>query len=455
MERANAYVILMDLFRRSAPNSYWLHGLVASHFFGDALLVELPDAGGSVAGYAEAVAQALGRRALLDDKFLAALERELPHEQEAINEIRRALSLPMRVEEIVSFDSLMDNWIYQDVAQLYADGPRNDVVAFVSVGEEELEWRRESGPGVALESLLTVLSGIVLRDRFFVEERHIESWINEDSPVLGLHAGGMLCPFPEPPELWKIRSPLYRDLFHTPALKRLHQKNSMAMRESGAPENEYETAVTWGAVGYLARSAVLGVTYSGHPTRRHFLAQTPFVDARQDAAMLTIDAIEGARRRYLAEIEDTAVVTLGLVVPPLLVNIIEESRTPEDLVLVALQFRERYRDLRRWLAHFQKALYSRDHERIVECHAAIQAIKTVLEGPRAHGSLRHDVVSRTIHTLSGLHRPAAVILERLARTRAGEDAIDRLLELFRISGTMLETPVLMHLRTTVMKPTGE
>ncbi len=276
------------------------------------MIAELPDPGGSVAGYADAVALALKRRNLLDDKFLSVLERELPHEQEAINEIRRALSLPMHVEEIAYFDSLMDNWIYQDVAQLYADGPRNDVVAFVSVGEEDLAWRRESGPGVALESLLTVLSGIVLRDRFFVEERHIDSWSTEDSPVLGLQAGGMLCPFPEPPELWKIRSPLYRDLFHTPALKRLHQKNSLAMRESGAPANEYETAVTWGAIGYLARSAVLGVTYSGHPARRDFLAQTPFVDARRDAAVLTIDAIEGARKRYLAEIEDTAVVTLDL-----------------------------------------------------------------------------------------------------------------------------------------------
>ena len=81
----------------------------------------------------------------------------------------------------------------------------------------------------------------------------------------------------------------------------------------------------------------------------------------------------------------------------------------------------------------------------------ILSVKSSLEGAQAYGSLRHDIASRTIHTLPGLHRPAAVILERLARTRSGEAAIDRLLELFEISGTLLETPVLTHLRDTVMQ----
>jgi hypothetical protein len=448
----SSHILLYDLLKRNAPSAHWIRGLFASHFVDDLLLTDLPDPSVSVAQYSGAAVQALARHHIINDSFLSYLGRELPHEQNIINDIRRLLSLPMRIEEIVSFDVLMDNWAYEDVAELYADGPKDDVVGFLSVGEEELSWRREGWTGVALESLLAVLSGIVLRDRFFVEERYIGGWLSEDSPILGLHAGGVLCPFPEPDELWKIRSPLYRDLFHTPALKRWHQKNSLAMRETGTSSNEYEAAVTWGAVGYLARSAAIGVTYMGHPTRRRFLAQTPFVDSRQDAAILTLGTLDAARRRYLADLEETTALTLGLVVPPLLVNIIEESKTPEDLVLVALQFRERYRELRRWLAIFQKALYSRDFERMMECHATIKAVKTSLEGPRAHGSLRHDIASRVIHTLSGIHRPAAVILERLARTRSGEAAIDRLLELFGISGTLLETPVLTHLRVTMMQP---
>ena len=442
---------LNGLLKRNAPSTTWLHGLIAEHFFGDPLLVDLPDPGGSVAAYADALVEALERRGLLNEKFLSYLQQELPHEQDSINDIRRCLSLAMRVEEIVSFDCLMDNWVYQDVAELFVDGPREEPVGFVSVGEDELVWRPVSGAAVALECLLTVLSGIVLRDRFLVEEKHIDAWVHEASPVLGLHAGGMLCPYAEPAELGKVRSPLYRQLFHTPSLQALHARNVAATRTTGRAANGYETSVTWGSVGYLARSAVLGITYSGHPARRNFLAQTPFVESLRDAAAWTIGELDAARIKYLAEMQGDMSVVLGFVVPPLLVQIIEDSRTADDLIPVALQFREKYRDLRRWLGWFQKALTERDQERILECSEAVQAIKTVLCGPRAHGSLRHDVASRAIHSLPGLHRPAAVILERLGRTPPGEAAIDRLLELFEIAGTILETPVLTHLRMSVMK----
>lgn len=443
--------LLYEILKRNAPSAHWIRGIVASHFGDGRLLAELPDPSGSIASYADAVADALTRPALVDEAFLAHLALNLPNEQRDINDIRRMLSIPMHIEEAVSFDGLMDNWVYQDVAEMYADGPGDQPVGFVSVGEDELAWHTECWSGVALESLLAVLSGIVLRDRFFVEERYINAWSGDDSPVLGLHAGGILCPFPEPADLWKVRSPLYKRLLHTPALQRLHKRNLTVLRETGAPDHEYETTVVWGAIGYLARSAVLGVTYVGHPARRRFLAQTPLSEGHQDAAVLTIGRIDAARARYLAAMAKTTAITLGLVVPPLLVNIIEEARTREDLVIVALQYRERYSDLRRWLAHFQRALYDGDAERIMEYHATIQSVRASLECAQAYGSLRHDIASRTILTLPGLHRPAAVILERLARTPSGEAAIDRLLELFEISGTLLETPVLMHLRETVMK----
>jgi hypothetical protein len=59
-----------------------------------------------------------------------------------------------------------------------------------------------------------------------------------------------------------------------------------------------------------------------------------------------------------------------------------------------------------------------------------------------------------VYALSGLHRPAALILHGLARTRSGEAAIDRLLGLFEISGTALELPALTHLRINFMVEDG-
>jgi hypothetical protein len=149
----SSHILLYDLLKRNAPSAHWIRGLFASHFVDDLLLTDLPDPSVSVAQYSGAAVQALARHHIINDSFLSYLGRELPHEQNIINDIRRLLSLPMRIEEIVSFDVLMDNWAYEDVAELYADGPKDDVVGFLSVGEEELSWRREGWTGVALESL--------------------------------------------------------------------------------------------------------------------------------------------------------------------------------------------------------------------------------------------------------------------------------------------------------------
>ncbi|WAS96917.1 hypothetical protein [Nannocystis punicea] len=318
----------------------------------------------------------------------------------------------------------------------------------VAVGQEELKWSTAGWCGIALESLLTVLGAIVLRDRMLVEQKHVEAWTGESSPVLGLHARGILCPIPEPDGLPQVRSRYYKEIFHVPALQRWHKENIAAMRANGEAASAYGSQVLWGSVGYLARSAVLNVTYVGHPVRRRFLAQSGLVRPDGDAVARTFAMIDAVRGRYLAALEDTATRLLRFVVPPLLVEIIENARTPEDLVLAALQMREEYRPLRRWLGQFQRALDLGNREYVLECESMLAGVKKTSE---TFGSQRHEIASRTIHTEAGLHRPAAIILERLARTPAGDAAIDRLLGMFGISGTILETPVLTHLRTEVME----
>ena len=111
--------LLHEIFKRNAPSAHWIRGIVASHFGDGRLLAELPDPSGSIASYADAVAEELTRQALVNEAFLAHLALNLPNEQRDINDIRRMLSIPMHIEEAVSFDGLMDNWVYQDVADRY------------------------------------------------------------------------------------------------------------------------------------------------------------------------------------------------------------------------------------------------------------------------------------------------------------------------------------------------
>lgn len=210
--------------------------------------------------------------------------------------------------------------------------------------------------------------------------------------------------------------------------------------------------ILWGSVGYLARSAALGVTYTGHPARRRFLAQTPLALGLHDAASITIGALDELRIRRFVAAGELASSILGLVVPPLIVDIVEEARTPDDLFRVALQHRHHYRDLRRWLAHFQRALNDRDAARIKEYHDAIETFVKYASRSRERGLLRHDIASRTIQGLPGFHRAVASRFERIVASARGERVVDKLLEMFEISGTSLETVALLHLQTTVLAP---
>lgn len=440
--------LLFELLCRVAPNAHWIRGFLASHFGEHALLAELPSPDVSVAQYAREAASRLFRHNMVDEPLLDAIVQTQPSEAACVNDIRRALAMPMRIENFVSFDLLTDNWLYQDIAELFAEGPRDDDRSIPNVGEE-LTWTSASWTGIALESLLSVLCGIVLRDRFMVEEKFIDAWIDEASPVHGLYAGGILCPITEPDNLGMVRSQFYREFFQAPSLARWHRESITTVR-AGSEVNPYVSAVLWGSIGYLARSSLLGVTYVGHPVRRRFLAQTPIVQPDKDAAERAMGTVDAVRLSYLAAMEDATTRMLRFVVPPLLVDIIENSVTREDLVLVALQYREEYRKLRQWLGLFQRALDADDRVYVMECEEMLKTVKISRTGPRSYGALHYDVASRTIHTLSGLHRPAAVILERLACTPHGERAIDHLLELFDVAGTTLEMPVLTHIRTDVM-----
>lgn len=255
--------ILVEILKSNAASAHDIRGFLVDGQMGMRLLTELPDPEGqSIAAFAHDAVLILQRHGAIDSIWLDRLEHKYPHERSSINDVRRILSLPMRSEEVVSFDLLADNWAYEMVAELFAVGPCEQSVGVVQVEEDELVWRGECWVGVALESLLSILSGVVLRDRFFVEERYVAGWLCEESPVLNLHSEGMLVPFPEPEQVRPIRSALYRTLFHTPSLQRAHKKNIEIWRNTGMPSGGYDSQILWAPSGTSR-----GAPRSASPTR--------------------------------------------------------------------------------------------------------------------------------------------------------------------------------------------
>jgi hypothetical protein len=393
---------------------------------------------------------ALAERHGLLGPLLEALSRDFPAEAPRLNPLRARLCLsPLPTIEPTN-DLLMDNWAYQDITELFIDGPSDIPIEEIRVGEElsaiALPW-----PAVALESLLATLSGVALHDRFMVEEKQIGAWNEDGSPLIDLAHRSIIQPIPEPEDLPLTRSGLYQRLFVAPPLARAHQLLRAARNDPARSRgHEHLSSVLWGSVGYVARSAHLGVPYCAHPVRRRFLRQTPFTTV-PDALTLTVGAIDRARAERFLAIKQATSLSLDLTLPPILVAIINDARTRDDLVPVALQLRNEFRDLRRWIALFNQALRdpAANVDRILEYQHTLQKVAEAASLPGVH---RYHVVSQTIDNMPGPHRQAGLIMERLIQAKPGVELIDKLIGLFEIRRTSLATRVKEHLRTALLAP---
>lgn len=408
----------------------------------------LSEPGSAAEGYAADLVAAVARDGGLP-LLIEALARDFPHEQGRLNDVRGVLGAPPVSFVEPSHDLLMDNMAHQFVAELFQDGPSDEETDDLIVGEE-IRALRLPYVAVALESLLSVLGNLVLHEHICVEERFAHAWGVWDSPLLGLAKARILLPIKEPEGLAATRSKLYRELFVSPALAAAHLRLCRAMsRPTKTQEESYLSTILWGAAGHLARSAHLGIPYIAQPIRRRFLAQTPFVQ-RPDAVTLTLGKIDRAQAERFAAIERETSLAVGLVVPPLLVDILGDASGCDDLLKVALQRRDDYRDLRRWLAYFQQAIRDKDVERMMEYQATIKRCVDLAISPEYAGTHRYSVVSRVIDEMPGFHRRAALIMDKLLLARAGEDMMAKLLRFFEITGTSLESPVSSYLRENVL-----
>lgn len=135
--------VLIEIFKSNAASAHDIRGFVVDEQMGMRLLTELPDPEGqSIAAFAHDAVLVLQRHGMIDATWLDRLERKYPHERSAINAARRILSLPIRSEEVVSFDLLADNWAYEMVAELFAVGPSEQ-----SVGVVQFRSKRKSSYG--------------------------------------------------------------------------------------------------------------------------------------------------------------------------------------------------------------------------------------------------------------------------------------------------------------------
>ncbi len=267
---------------------------------------------------------------------------------------------------------MTDNWLLEEVADTLGDGLRRESEGEIQV---DLECNAYTRPDIRaaviqIEALFSFLLNIVLRDSIIVDQRFADGWnqLAEQSdslaPFFELQRDGVIDVKnfeDDDSALAPIREALVDKICVTDDLKDITRRNSELYRETGENVDSFMSLCVWGGAGMLARASLLETTYVGHPHRHSLFNEVKLFANRPDATRTVLSDIDEVRASLIQYSSDVVTSNqLRIHVPAIVIEIIQDCNQVGDLLSVALQYRGKYRRLRRWLSQYQVALEKDD-----------------------------------------------------------------------------------------------
>lgn len=354
----------------------------------------------------------------------------------------------------MSSDLLIDNWTLQAAERLLLDGCDADESVALSVdgAANNSEWVPKATATADLAALLRLLTDVITRDHLLVDEAFLSTWGREKSPLIVLRESGIVAGHrvPAPPsEARALTAEIVEHLCVTPSLKAAQRENQESWNSRRNILHPPQSTIVWGAAGYLMRSHYLGLPYSGHPLRAVALEQTLFRSARSDVTLGVEQWLLDQRKAVFEAVIPGSHVTIGMILPPFVVEIIETSTSASDLITTALQYRDEYADLRRWLHGYQEAVERDDIAAMVKHRDVLRSVEDNVKR-RVHSSKNGGTslsvslafVSASLPSIAPLEWAKNKVgvraaLNRLVFSKRGDQSFTRLLRLFGEGSTKL------------------
>lgn len=335
----------------------------------------------------------------------------------------------------------------QDLGELLYGGLSGEVASELRFSEDgqHFFYANTSSDVIAFECLAQVLSNIVLADTCYVDADNSEAWLPHFPALARLTQKGFVQErlFNHRREHWvEIREAIVEQFTTCPELKSVHEENKRAHREKRPLPDELLSAVLHGGAGMMARARFAEVPYISHPLRERLVENADFMKARPSARSELTAFVESQRLRLFERIDSTGYYA-RLRLPPIAIQVINESNSAENLLEVAVQMRERYRTLREWLSEFQDALSAEDISEIQGRHRMLSQLGMALDGQSLGDTLGITTVQMGATALPKLtFKVGALVnsirnqfgvraqLNRILLTEPGSKAVKRLCGFF-------------------------
>lgn len=295
---------------------------------------------------------------------------------------------------------IIDNWLLQDIGNCLSHGLSPDDSSEVVINQpDDIHTIRDvPSAGVQLEALLGLLVDIVFRDSLVVDSEFTDTWIPYRDTFAPLLQSGLVRALPfraHDDRLSDARRFVLDRLCVTSTLRDAQKQNEVSWAAGRGPDNSYMSSVIWGTAGMLGRSHVFEAPYSGHPLRKRIIEQTVLASPSRDIVAETFEWMSEERLRlFETNAKDGSQRTATLVLPPVAIDIIEESRDINELISVAYQLRDKYAKMREWLKAIQIAMDTEDSKEIAKYKKTLHAVSKDLN--RAMGDTNTGQVTLKI-----------------------------------------------------------
>jgi len=275
---------------------------------------------------------------------------------------------------------IIDNWLLQDIGGCLSQGLSRESASEIAIHQavDSHTIRDVPEAGVQIEALLGFLVDIVLRDSIVVDSAFTNTWEDYKEYYAVLLGQGLIRQLPlgaYDERLKESRQYAVEQLCVTSTLREVQRQNERSWVAEKRAENPYMSIVLWGTAGMLSRSHVFEAPYSGHPLRKRVIEQTILASPSRDAVTEILEWMSSERLcLYETKVTKGILKTATLVLPPIAVEIIEESADIDGLVTTAYQLRDKYAGMREWMGSIQTAIECENPKEIAKYKKTLDAV---------------------------------------------------------------------------------